>query len=428
MFLILGCTSDADLLQNTISVLEKSQLETQQSEKEPEASLEVAEENPVPETETSKPLNAKVISTVAELIENLKSGANLYLEAGDYKLTSTQYLTDLSNVTVTGADGAVIMGDLITLLQFRGEAKNIEFRNVGFNSTSTSKTETGGGIVYFSQTTAENILFDNCSFTCPELNANGLKFVSEGSARSKNITIINCVFLNIGRMGFETQNHTYDGIARITDVKVTDCEFQRLGLQSPYGMAVSLSGIGKSAQISKNTIVDAKDRGIENVGWSNIKIADNTFSSPSTAYAPITCSKDKVGGPQYILDVIISGNNGTILGKEDHLLEISDCNGLKFLDNNFNTDAMHLVHTINSEFNSNTHYSDGGIGIYIELNSNDNTFKGNKFVSTADNATTVVIFVGSAGNIFQNNILLAEGNDSGTFNDVDGGNTNLDVN
>lgn len=426
MLLVLGCTTDADLLQNTISVSEKPQIETQQSEKEPEATIDVAEENPAPESEIFKPINAKVISTVAELVENLKSGANLYLEAGEYQLTSTQYLTDLSNVTVTGADGALITGDLITLLQFRGEAKNIEFRNVGFNSTSTSKTETGGGIVYFSQTTAENILFDNCSFTCPELNANGLKFVSEGSAKSNNITITNCKFLDIGRMAFETQNHTYDGIARITDVKVINCDFQRLGLQSPYGMAVSISGVGKNAVISKNTIVDAKDRGIENVGWSNIKIADNTFSSPSTAYAPITCSKDRVGGPQYILDVIISGNNGTVSGKEHNLIEIGNCDGLKFTDNNLQTGSLHLIDTKNSVFSNNVCNFDGSIGLFVESNSSYNTFTGNTFIIYEDYSTAIVFYPSATDNTLSGNSIINKGKSGITYNDVDGGNKNLD--
>ena len=276
---------------------------------------------------------------------------------------------------------------------------------------------------------AEDIVFENCDFTCPKVESNALKFVSEGSVRSKNITIDKCNFHDIGRMAFETQNHSFDEISRITNVKVTDCNFERLGVKSQFGMAISLSGVGKDAEISGNTIIDAKVRGIENVGWSNLDIINNTFSSPTTAYAPITCSKDNknnYAGPQHIVNVVIDGNRGTVSGTEDHLVEISDSDGLKFINNDFHANALHLVHTINSDFNNNTYYSDGGMGVYIELNSNNNNFSDNTFVTTADNATTVVIYPGSSGNVFQNNILKAKGNGSGLYNDVDGGNKNLD--
>ena len=66
------------------------------------------------------------------------------------------------------------------------------------------------------------------------------------------------------------------------------------------------------------------------------------------------------------------------------------------------------------------------MGAYIDLNSNNNNFSGNTFVTTADNATTVVIYPGSSGNVFQDNILKAKGNGSGLYNDVDGGKQNLD--
>lgn len=221
-------------------------------------------------------------------------------------------------------------------------------------------------------------------------------------------------------MAFETQNHTYDGISRITDVKVTECIFERLGITSQYGMAVSVSGAGKNADISNNTIVDAKDRGIENVGWSNITIANNTFSSPATAYAPITCSKDNVGGDPYIVNVIISGNKGIVSGKEAHLVEIVNCDGLKFFNNDLHTDSLHLIKTINSEFSDNVHYFDGSIGLFVESNSSYNTFTGNTFIITKDYSTTVVFYPGSTGNTLSNNTLKNEGQGGSTYNDKDG--------
>jgi len=375
-------------------------------------------DGPQEEVVVPPPTTGTVINNVTELIAGLKSGGNLYLNPGNYVLPSTLNLTDISNLTVIGANGAIISGNLLALLKFRGDAKNITFKNIGFNATASSTSE-GGAIVYFDQTNAENILFENCDFTCPNLNANGLKFVSENATRSKNITINNCNFHHIGRMAIETQNHNNDGIMRITDVTITNCEFNRLGLQSQYGMAISLSGSGQNAVLDNNNIVDAKDRGIENVGWSNIKITNNTFSSPNTDFDLITCQTDYANGAPYLYNVVINANSGTVSG----LVGISNCDGTKFFNNNFHADALNLVSTINSEFYDNTYYSNGGIGLYIENNSNNNSFHDNTFVTTADNSSTVTIYAPSSGNVLTNNILLNQGSGGGLYNDYDGGNT-----
>ncbi|MCJ7758270.1 MAG: heparin lyase I family protein [Gillisia sp.] len=371
---------------------------------------------------TEYPIGATEISTVDELIAGLKSDRNLYLKPGNYILPNTLVLNNLSNLKVTGANGAVIKGNLQTLLRFNGTANSISFNNIVFNSTSTYTSSDGGaGIVYFDGS-VEDLLFENCEFTCPNVVSNGLKIVSENASRSKNITINNCYFHDIGRMALETQNHNNDGIMRITDVTVTNCQFNRMGLQSPYGMAISLSGSGQNALLDNNNIVDSKDRGIENVGWSNITITNNTFSSPNTDFDLITCQTDYANGAPYLYNVVINGNSGTVTGN-NHLVTISYSDGAKFFNNDFNADALVLYSTINSEFYDNTYYSDGSIGLYIESNSNNNSFHDNTFATTADNANTVVIYAPSSGNVLTNNILLNQGSGGGLYNDYDGGNT-----
>ena len=376
------------------------------------------------ESQEEVPGTGTVISNVNELIAGLKSGANLYLKSGNYQLKNTLYLDNLSNITLTGQDGATITGNLVTLFQFRNSANNISFNNIRFNSTSSyTGVDNGVGIVYFDGS-AENILFENCEFTSPKVVSNGLKFSAYPSSRSKNITIHKCHFYDIGRMAIETQNHNSDDIPRITDVKVTECNFERLGLQSPYGMAVSLSGSGKNADVSNNTISDAKDIGIENAGWNNITINNNTFSSSTTyGYGPITCENEIAdGGDPYIRNVVVSGNSGTVRGTANHLVGMNNCDGLIYRNNSFNADALYFGDVQNSTIEGNTHYSDGGIGLYVDENSSYNTFENNTFVTTSNYVSTVSFYPGSTGNKLINNTLRKEGQGGILFNDMDGGN------
>ncbi|TVZ27532.1 hypothetical protein JM83_2580 [Gillisia sp. Hel_I_86] len=378
------------------------------------------------EQEEAIPPNVTTISNVGELIAGLKSDANLYLLPGTYTLNARINLRNIYNLNISGADGVVISGNLETLIQFEEDANNISFKNISFNSTSTAKAINFGGLVNFSQTNAENILFDRCSFSSPNTDTNGLKFVSQGPYRSKKIEIINCKFQDIGRMAIETVNHDGDDIVRFEDITVKDCYFNNLGTASIYGMAISISGTGNNAEILNNIIVDAKDRAIENVAWNNVVIANNTFSSIKNAYNPITMNR-RAGGSQYMTNVSVIGNSGTVSGNAPHLNEIYNCDGLEYSKNSFYADALHLFDVKNSSFTNNFHYSDGGIGLYVENKSTNNSFYDNTFVTIRDYADTVAFFSGATGNTLQRNEILKKGNGGMSYNDMDGGNYNLDL-
>lgn len=375
---------------------------------------------------TTAPENSTEVSTVTELIAGLESDRNLYLNPGKYVLPNRLiFQNNISNLQLTGADGAEITGDFKTLMWFQGTAKNIKFNNIKFSAYEGSGTTAyGAGLVDFSNS-AEDIFFENCTFTNPQVSTNGIKFVSEGTASSRNINILNCTFVDIGRMAIELQNHTHDGILRFDGVTIQNNEFKSLGLQSQYGMAISLSGAGKNAMLSDNTIIDAKDRGIEILGYGDLTIANNTFSAPNTAYNVITLEKDGVG-EEYTKNVLITGNSGTVQGDEPHLIEINSVDGLVYTNNSFYADALHVSDVKNSTFKDSFHSSDGGIGLYVDYGSTNNTFSGSTFITTADNSSTVTFYPGSTGNTLSNNTLRNEGQGGSIYNDLDGGNTNLD--
>jgi len=372
------------------------------------------------------PENTTEISNVNELIAGLKSGGNLYLKPGTYDLPyALIFQNNITDLKVTGADGAVITGDYKTLMWFQGTARNIKFNNLTFSAIQGPGIESyGAGLVDFSNT-AEDIYFENCTFTSPNVNTNGIKFVTEGAARSKNIYILNCKFVDIGRMAIELQNHSHDGILRFDGITIKNNEFKSLGLQSQYGMAISLSGAGKNAVLSENTIIDAKDRGIEILGYMDITISNNNFTAPNMAYNPITIEKDGAG-EEYTKNVVITGNTGKVQGFPPHLIEIRQVDGLVYTKNSFYADALHVSDVKNSFFTENFHSSDGGIGLYVDDGSINNTFSGSTFINTADYSSTVTFFQGATCNTLSNNSLTNEGQGGTIYSDMDGGNTKLD--
>lgn len=378
------------------------------------------------EIQETTPDNVTVISNVEELIAGLKSDMSLYLKAGKYQLPTTLLLYNITNLHLKGEEGAEITGNLETLLHFRGTSNGLSFNNIIFKSTSTqTNTNYGPGIVYFDGN-VENIHFENCEFTCPEVASNALKFAAYQTSRSKNITIYKCNFYDIGRMAIETVNHHPDDVLRITDVKVTECNFQRLGLKSPFGMAVSLSGTGQNAIISNNIIFDANDIGIENVAWNNVLVENNTFSSERHVYDPVSMNR-RAGGSQFMTDVIIIGNSGRVSGAGSHLIELNNLDGLIYKKNSFYADALHLNEVKNSSFTENFHSSDGGIGLYVENQSSNNAFTDNTLATTRDNANTVVFYPGATANTLLRNELIKGGAGGSIYSDMDGGNINLDL-
>jgi len=374
--------------------------------------------------ETTTPI--KEVRNVNELISELKSDANLYLLPGTYTLQERINLKDIYNLNITGADNVVIQGKLENLIRFEEDAENISFNNIVFKSTSTAKATDYGGLIYFNNANARNIHFEVCTFSCPNTDTNGLKFVSQGPYRSKKIVIINCTFQDIGRMAIETVNHDYDDVFRMEDVTVKDCYFNNLGTKSKYGMAISLSGTGKNAEITDNIIIDAKDRAIENVAWNNVLIQNNELTTVKNAYNPISMNR-RAGGSLYMKDVIVKGNSGKVTGNSPHLIELYHLDGLEYSNNNFSADALHLNDVKNSSFRDNFHSSDGGIGLYVEYKSNSNTFYDNTLISVRNYATTVHFFEGATANTLENNEIIKKGAGGTVYLDEDGGNINLDL-
>ena len=64
-----------------------------------------------------------VISNVSELIAGLKSDANLYLLPGTYTINSTINLRNIYNLNIVGADGVLIKGNLVNLINLKKKHK-----------------------------------------------------------------------------------------------------------------------------------------------------------------------------------------------------------------------------------------------------------------------------------------------------------------
>lgn len=125
--------------------------------------------------------------------------------------------------------------------------------------------------------------------------------------------------------------------------------------------------------------------------------------------------------------VSVTGNSGTVSGSDPHLIELYNCDGLEYSENSFNADALHLNDVKNSTFTNNFHSSDGGIGLYVEDKSNNNSFYDNTLITTRDYAVTIFFFSGATGNTLNRNEVIRTGIGGSKYVDEDGGNINLDL-
>lgn len=262
---------------------------------------------------------SRTTNDILSLMLNAVSGGKVLL-LGPRTYTLTGVLPKaLTNCAIIGIPGVTkittsTQSNLIRLLA----CSNVYIYGITFESTRVAAGEdTAGGLVYMNAgglgagTDLTNVTFDRCKFTAPSCNTNGLKLVvgSNGlligeQSNVSNITLADCDFNSIGRMGFEVVNN-FTGTTFVYErVKVIRGNFKDCGSQGSYGMGVSLSGAGIYCEVEGAIFDNCLTLGLENAGCRHSSFRNNRFRNQPSASASIGMSNSGSD----MVNLVVTGN------------------------------------------------------------------------------------------------------------------------
>lgn len=228
---------------------------------------------------------------------------------GSFSLGSSTLSISGTDIRIMGEPGAELKTSADKVFNVSGSLTNVYIDNVQLTSTGSSGTVYG--LFTSDNQNIDGLYFNRVIFRAVAATTNGFKNINATTNRSKRIYFNQCRFVGIGQMGIEFQNHDYDGTYRYSDVFITNCVFDSLGLNSTYGMAVSCSGRGQNVHINNNNIKRAKNVGIELAGSiKGANISDNILDSLVTGCAPFSFTNGIVGtGSDWEFENVTLANN-----------------------------------------------------------------------------------------------------------------------
>ncbi|PRY29815.1 hypothetical protein CLV58_12577 [Spirosoma oryzae] len=211
----------------------------------------------------------------------------LYLYGSyDFSAQANTPLTISKNMELIGANGATFDGGTTNgfLMLFNNINTRLLVENITFRSRATTSPY---ALVYANeQGDSRNVTFRNCRFSAPMGNYNAFganTWNGSSGCFYDNWLLDNCVVDSVGRMGYEFLAHKNDGVIRIRNLTMNNCQANNVGLYNPAnvskasatinGMGVSLSGDLDGVQLkafkSLNCLI-----GIESVSAKNVSITD----------------------------------------------------------------------------------------------------------------------------------------------------------
>jgi hypothetical protein len=307
------------------------------------------------------------------------SNANIYFPPGNY-LVSTTLTFAGTNVTVTGT-GARIFCTAPTFrsLLWMQACTNCHFEGLTFEITGTDATDQWYGVVGHQDDGLTDVSFTRCTFTSPNTNTNGVKFVAQTTNLIERVSFVECQFVDIPRMGIEILNGNNTPVAvRYRDVVIDYCSFTNIGSTGTIGYAVSLSGTGENNSITNN-IFNTCILGVELVAVNGTTVAFNTFQSFNSD--PTSSAFNFVGSTMMYRTNLI-GNNMEVAQPGHSLIWNQD--GLQMSNNQFSGGDMAVwFRTISNIRSVNDIYiSTGNYAAFIEIDSGPPTVStNNQFVS-----------------------------------------------
>lgn len=179
----------------------------------------------------------------------------------------------LNNGTLLMKSGSSLVGEK----NKQASAENLKIHVGGNDVTVSDFNWSNKGVALLSYSDCDDLTVNRCNIT--SYNSNSIKLVADHvNGVIENVKILNST-LSFKRMGIELQNHG-NNQCRFDGVEIKYCHFKML--EPPqYGYAISFSGYGRNALVSKCNISRAVT-GVEMAGFSNVKIYENVFRGISS--------------------------------------------------------------------------------------------------------------------------------------------------
>lgn len=245
------------------------------------------------------------VSNGSDITQALQTAVNvsnrqLIIPSGFYKINAPIRIS-VSNLTITTSGSITIestnaVNPIIFWLGKDANDISVDVSDILIEHISlctkvhVSNANDYYGLVYSKNTSVSNLTLNNCNFTAPHFNTNGVKLSTDDAGIISNATVQNCKFTDIGRMGIEIQSHASNSRA-FQNTQCIKNTFTNLGIvdgqvtipnygttPDKFGQAISLTGYGNIAKLNNNSISNPYLIGIEVTGSClNLEVAGNKF-------------------------------------------------------------------------------------------------------------------------------------------------------
>jgi hypothetical protein len=354
-----------------------------------------------------------------------QKGGVLEFGGGTYRVTTIDNLGSARPVTLQG-QGATLLSDQRIVLSFSGNTTDLLIDGFRIETTCTGARGLFGLITSVGKQIV-GLKVTNMEFRAPSCGTNAIKLdVSAKQAFAKGIEVSHSRFNEIGQMGVEVINHQFDGLARYEQIRIADNRFHELGRRSPYGQAVSLSGLGHDNIIAGNTIEGAKDIAVELVNADRTTIEENVVRGLQPGCSPLYIGRNAAlprvkgvmirenefesnGGmfqPTSLTGGAITGNRLSGTGK----ISVESCDHLTVQDNTFRVENEILWTSVSqSYFRQNIFASSGNVAGHFTAfkDSSGNAIEATTFSSERQFA--LLVNGSSTGNVFSDCLFSMEG-------------------
>jgi hypothetical protein len=291
----------------------------------------------------------------------------VYLPVGNYLVTSTISISNVSNLKIIGSKNSTILSNTIKTLLSLTNCTNVEIIDVIFSSTvsDTSTTfDTTNGLLKVNG--SANLKISSCTFKAANALTNAVKLTVDDTHKITDLRISKCDFNGIGQRGIEVTSSAFVN-KNFTDSYIEENSFNNIGVKTAAnGQAIFIKAFSTRLYVDDNDITDASGSGIECDGIDGLSLTGNRMYSVNRGFQPIKISNAVTGKTTTSLE--LTGSNVKVSGTESCVISLQNIAQFNISSNKFNAGTIQVKGTDGS-FINNTIFSTDSRALYIQSTS-----------------------------------------------------------